>query len=68
MFRIFKNTVEYFDIIGALCADNGNGEYPGLLRTGCVLYNFVYAMRCYAKKEPTAIVLNKGVTMKSVQS
>lgn len=29
--RILKNTVEYFDIIGALCVDNGKGEYPGLL-------------------------------------
>jgi len=44
-----NSTEEYFDIIGALCAGNGNGEYPGLLRTGYVLYSFVCTMRCYVK-------------------
>jgi len=40
LFRIFKNTVKYFDIIRVLCANNVKGEYPGLLRTGYVLYSF----------------------------
>ena len=45
-----KSIVEYFDIIGALCAGNGKGEYPGLLRTSYVLYSFVCAVRCYVEK------------------
>jgi hypothetical protein len=45
-----KSTVEYFDIIGALFADNGKGEYPGLLRTGYVLYSFIYTMGCYVER------------------
>ena len=45
-----KSTVEYFDVTGALRAYNGKGEYPGLLRTGYLLYNFVYTTRCYVNK------------------
>lgn len=45
-----KSTVEYFDIIGALCAGSGKGKSPGLLRTGYVLYSFVYSIRCYVTK------------------
>jgi hypothetical protein len=54
-----KSTVEYFDIIGDLCAGNGKGEYPGLLLTSYVLYSFVYTMRCYVKKVQSGILEEK---------
>jgi len=48
--ELSKSTVEYFDIIGTLFAENGKDEYPGLLRTGYVLYSFVYTMGCYVER------------------
>jgi hypothetical protein len=48
--RFSKSTVDHFDIIGALCAVNEIGEYPGLLRTGNVMYSFDYVMRSCVNK------------------